>query len=123
MKPRVTISLDATLLDRSDAFAKKIGISRSSLVDVALRQFLSPEGADKREAALARRLDRLTRQYGTVERDIGILSETLALFIHQQLAIAPPIPVEDEDAIRAKGRERFEQFVTHLGRRLSAAIR
>ncbi len=37
---------------------------------------LSPDGADKREAAFARRLDRLSRQVQRLERDLGVTAET-----------------------------------------------
>ena len=33
---------------------------------------------------------------------------------------APPVPVADEAAMKAKGRARFEQFTARLGRRLEA---
>ena len=47
-------------------------ISRSAIVEAAVASFLSPDGADKREAALTRRLDRMTRQIHRIERDLGI---------------------------------------------------
>ena len=38
-------------------------------VAVALSSFLSPDGADQREAVIARRIDRLTHQFDLLERD------------------------------------------------------
>ena len=119
MKPRINVYFDYDLLRQTDKVAATAGVSRSSLIDVALRQYLSPESADKREAAIIRRLDRLTRQLAKIDRDLAVTSEALGLFIHQQLSIAPPIPVHDEAAMRAKGRERFSQFVERLGQRIA----
>ncbi|WP_417625066.1 CopG family transcriptional regulator [Paremcibacter congregatus] len=118
-KHRIVSYLSYDLIRRAEALAAKTGASRSAVVEAALASFLSPEAADKREAVMVRRLDRLSRQYGRLERDMTILSEALGLFIHYELAIAPPVPVRDEAAIKAKGRERFDQFIARLGRRLS----
>ncbi|MGI0490122.1 hypothetical protein ACN4EK_32515, partial [Pantanalinema rosaneae CENA516] len=52
--------------------------------DVYKRQlavFLSPDGADQREAAIVRRLDRLTRAVRRLERDVNVGNEALALFV------------------------------------------
>lgn len=118
MKPRINVYLEHGLLKRVEAMAARSGASKSNIVEVAVATFLSPESADKRDAAIIRRLDRLSRQYGRLERDLTVTAEALALFIHTQLAIAPPVPVADEAAMKAKGRERFEQFTDRLGRRL-----
>jgi hypothetical protein len=79
---------------------------------------LSPDGADRREAAFARRLDRLSRQVQRLERNTGIAIETLALFVRFWLTITPPLPADAQAAAQVKGRERYEGFVEALGRRL-----
>ncbi len=84
----------------------------------ALASFLSPEGADRREAAIARRLDRLHAQGERLGRDQAILIETLALFIRVYLSVSTPIPEGHQEAARAQGKARFEQFITQLGRDL-----
>lgn len=119
MKKRLEVYLHIDLYKRVVATATQANTSRSSVAEAAVAAFLSPDGADKREAAFTRRLDRLTRQYTLLDRNLTILTETLALFIHYQLAVAPPIPVGDEAAVKALGKERFEQFVARLGRRLA----
>lgn len=65
-------------------------LSRSAIVEAAVASFLSPDGADKREAAFARRLDRLSRQVQRLERDLGVTAETLALFVRFWLTVTPP---------------------------------
>ena len=119
MKRRVDAYLDPDTFKKLARAATQAGASRSSVVEAAVAACLSSDGIDKREAVFTRRLDRLTRQYGKLDRNLTILTETLALFIHYQLAIAPPIPVDDEAAVKAQGRERFEAFVARLGRRLA----
>lgn len=119
MKKRLEVYLSPELFRHLVAAATQANTSRSSVAEAAVAAFLSPDAAEKREAAFIRRLDRLTRQHAKLDRNLTILIETLALFIHYQLAVAPPIPVGDEAAVKAQGRERFEQFVARLGRRLA----
>src|SRR5215469_6826004 len=93
---------------RPDEESTAIGLSRSRNDD-----------ADRREAAMARRLDRLTRQGERLQRDLWIAAETLALFIRFWLTVTPPLPESAQAAAQAKGRERFESFLETLGRRLA----
>lgn len=94
------------------------GLSKSAVIAAALASFLSPEGADRREAAIARRLDKLTQQFERLDRDQTILIETTSLFIRYQLSATAPIPEAHQEAARAQGRVRFQQFVEQLGRHL-----
>jgi hypothetical protein len=71
------------------------------------------------EAALGRRLDRLTRQAERLERHVTISNEALALFVRFWLTVTPPLPDTAQPAAQAKGRERYEGFVEALGRRLA----
>jgi hypothetical protein len=80
---------------------------------------LSPDGADRLEAALARRLDRLSRQVERLERHGNISNEALALFVRFWLTTTPPLPDSAQAAAQAKGRERYEGFVDALARRLA----
>ena len=66
-----------------------------------------------------RRLDRLTRQVHRLERDSGLTTETLALFVRFWLTITPPFAPEAQASAQAKGRERYEGFIEALGRRLN----
>lgn len=103
---------------RLDELATKKGVSKSSIVAAALASWLSPDAGDQREAAIAKRLDRLSRQFEKLERDQNIEIETLALFVRYFLTVSTPVPEAHQDAARAQGRARFEQFVEQLGRRL-----
>ena len=67
---------------------------------------------------MAKRLERLSRQFEKLERDQNILIETLALFVRYYLTVSTPLPEAHQDAARAQGKARFEQFVEQLGRHL-----
>ena len=92
MKPRLCVYLSDQVDQRLTAAARRPGASKSAITDAALAAFLSPERDDQRDAAIIRRLDRLSRQFDRVERDQTILSETLALFVRYYLTITPPLP-------------------------------
>src|SRR5215813_3062052 len=72
----------------------------------------------RREAAFARRLDRLSRRVQRLERNTGIAIEALALFVRFWLTITPPLSADAQAAAQVKGRQRYEGFVQALGRRL-----
>ncbi|MEB5485039.1 ribbon-helix-helix protein, CopG family [Burkholderia pseudomallei] len=103
---------------RLDELAAKRGVSKSSIVAAALASWLSPDAGDQREAAIAKRLDRLTRQFERLERDQNIEIETLALFVRYFLTVSMPVPEAHQEAAKAQGKARFEQFVEQLGRHL-----
>lgn len=103
---------------RLDELATKKGVSKSSIVAAALASWLSPDAGDQREAAIARRLDRLTRQFERLERDQAILIETVALYVRYYLMVSTPVPEAHQDAARALGKARFSQFIEQLGRHL-----
>ena len=118
MRNRMNVYFPPEMLQQIADLADRKGLSRSAIVEAAVASFLSPDGSDKMEAALTRRLDRLSRQVQRLERDVGISAETLALFIRFWLMITPPLPGDAQSTAQIKGRERFEGFVETLGRRL-----
>jgi hypothetical protein len=53
---------------RLDELAAAKGVSKSSIVAAALASWLSPDAGDQREAAIAKRLDRLSRHAEQIGR-------------------------------------------------------
>jgi hypothetical protein len=92
---------------------------KSLVAEAAIASFLSPDAAERQEATLVRRLDRITRQLERLERDVGISAETVALFIRFWLMAAPSLPDQSKAEVRVKGAERCEGFMQALGRRLA----
>ena len=119
MRTRMNVYFPPELLRQLIDLADRKRLSRSSIVEAAVTSFLSPDGADRTEAAFTRRLDRLSRQIQRLERDLSIATETLALFIRFWLTVTPQLPADAQAAAQVKGRERFEGFVEALGRRLA----
>lgn len=118
MRTRMNVYLPPELMKKVASLADQKGLSRSAVIEAAVASFLSPDGSDRMEAAVTRRLDRLTRQIQRLERDVGVSAETLAMFIRFWLTVTPPLPDDAQSAAQIKGRERFEGFIETLGRRL-----
>ncbi len=118
-KKKTTIYLDpdveATLAD----FAARRDRSQSMIAEAAIASFLSPDDAERREAVVARRLDQIDRRMTRVERDVGIAVESFAVFIRFWLMTTPALPEPAAKAAKAKSGERYEAFITALGRRLA----
>ncbi len=106
--------------DLLDAAARKPGVTKSAILDEALSLYLGPKRDQSLDAALMRRLDRLTRRQGVIERDVAIATETIALFVRYFLTITPPLPQAEQEAAKMLGRERFQVFVAQVGRRLGS---
>jgi predicted transcriptional regulator len=119
MRIKQTYRLPADIAGQLEDYASRKRISRAIVVETALASFLSPDGPDRLEAALARRLDRFGRQIERLERHAAITNEALALFVRFWLTHNPPLPDTAQAAAQAKGNERYEGFVEALGRRLA----
>lgn len=117
-RTRLNIFVEPEHARRLEDVAAHRGVSKSSVIAAALSSFLSPDAMDQREAAMAKRLDRLSRQFERLERDQYILVETVALYVRHYLTLSLPIPEGQQDAIRAQGRARYAQFIEQLGRQI-----
>jgi len=119
MRTKHTFRLPPDLATKLADYAARKRVPQALIVEAALASHLSPDGADRLEAALARRLDRMSRQLERLERHVTISNEALALFVRFWLTSTPPLPDTAQTAAQAKGRERYEGFVEALGRRLA----
>lgn len=119
-KAQLSIYLDPETFAGLEAYAKRQGKPKSLVAEAAIGSFLSPDDADRREAAIAKRLDRIVRVLERLERNDGVTLETVALFIRFWLTSTPALPEQSSPAARAKGAERYNRFVEALGRRLSS---
>ncbi len=117
-RARLNLFLEREHARRLDELAAMKGISKSSIVAAALASWLSPDSGDQREAAMAKRLDRLSRQFEKLERDQVILIEAVALYVRYFLTVSTPVPEAHQDAARAQGKARYTQFIEQLSRHL-----
>ena len=119
MRTKHTFRLPPDLASQLADYASRKRVPQALVVETALASLLSPDGANRLEAALARRLDRMSRQIETLDRHVTITNEALALFIRFWLTSTPPLPDTAQAAAQTKGRERYDGFLEALGRRLA----
>ena len=122
-KAQISVYLDPDTMALLADYAARRDQPQSLVAEAAIASFLSPDAAERREAAIAKRLDQLDRRMTRMERDVGISVETLAVFIRFWLATTPVLPEPAAQAARAKAGERYEAFVAALGRRLAKGPR
>ena len=119
---RHQLFLTKELSERLEALASKPGATKSAILVDALTAWLNRRAASELEDKFGARLDRMTSAIGRIERDGHVLLETLALFVLIELTVNAPLPKGD-DAARAVGRARFEEFVARVGERLASGRR
>lgn len=122
-KRRLSIYLDPALSDRLADHALRHVQSRSMIAEAAIASLLSPDAEARREAALAKRLDRIDRSIQRLERDIGIANEAFAIFMRSWLTSTASLADAAQASARAKGGERYDRFLDALGRRLAKGPR
>lgn len=116
---RLNLFIQPEHAKRLDELAAKKGVSKSSIVAAALASWLSPDAGDQREAAISKRLDRLSRQaerlarvYATA-RHVWNSDEDALAFLHAPHAMLggqPPLEV----AMTELGARRVETLLWRL---------
>ncbi len=119
MRTRHTFRLPPDLAGKLADYAARKGVPQALVVEAAIASHLSPDGADRLEAALARRLDRMNRQIERLERHVTISNEAIAVFVRFWLTSTPPLPDTALTAAQTRGGQRYNGFVEALGRRLA----
>jgi len=117
-RSRISLGLDAALLEQIQAFADQRDLSRSTVIEAAIAAFLQ-HNDDRQEAPLSRRLDRFSLQIARLDEDLTILGEAFALFVRFWLSVTPPLPPSIQASAHAKGAGRYDAFLQALGRRLA----
>lgn len=120
MKVETKVYLPADLAKALDQLSIRTRRPKSEIVRAALASFMSPDGAERTEAAVLRRLDRMNKHMERLEREAQVGNEALAIFIRTWLGATPIVSAADEPATRALGQKRYGNFIHALNRRLSS---
>lgn len=118
-KAQISVYLDPAVMAQLADYAARRDQPQSMIAEAAIASFLSPDASERREAVIVKRLDQIDRRMTRLERDVGIAIESLAVFIKYWITTTPTLPEPAAQAARAKAGERYDQFVTALGRRLA----
>jgi predicted transcriptional regulator len=98
MKIQAKVFLPGEVARVLDETARRTRRSKSEIMVAALASYLSPDSAEATEAAVTRRLDRMSRQIERLERDVTISNEAVALFVRTWLRNAPSMNSSDDQA-------------------------
>lgn len=120
MKVQTKVFLARDLSLALDAASRRTKRSKSEIVQASVAAYLSPDGEEALEAAIARRLDRMTREMERMARDIIIANEAIALFAKVWMTATPSLAAGDQRAQNAKGQERYAWFLETLSRTLAS---
>ena len=116
-KAQLSIYLDPEIFANLEAYATRQGKPKSLVAEAAIASFLSPDDSDRREAAIAKRLDRIVRVLERLERNDGVTLETMGLFIRFWLTSTPAL--QSNQALQ-RGR-RAPSAMTDSSKRLGGA--
>ncbi len=119
-KIKLTVYVSRIVAEQLDFACKDRTKNKSKLTETALSQLLNPKTEDQLNTAMPRRLDRLTRDVGVINRHQQIVIESLGLFIRHYLITSLPLPPSEQQAAQAIGQQRFQRFIEQLGRRLAS---
>jgi hypothetical protein len=123
MKIQTKVFLPGDVVRALDEASRRLRKPKSEIVRAAIASYLSADGAEVGEAAVTRRLDRMSRQIERLERDLTISNEAIALYVKTWLKSVPQLASNEDPAVVATGRERYARFVEALARRLSLGKR
>lgn len=118
-KIRHQFLLDPELSEKLDSLAAQPSATKSQIVAKAVEDWIERRGETELDRRYGKRLDRLSRESGLIRRDVGIILESLALFIRFTIALNAHTPAPDK-ATQAVAQERFQKFVEQVGRQIAS---
>ena len=113
---RVTVNLQRDTKQRLHEYAIAKGVSKGSIIEAALREYLD----DHLETELVlKELGRLRRGVGRLERGMDVMDAVLSGYVQLWLAYHPPLPEDQKAQAQKLAALRFEQLVQFLQNQLS----
>src|SRR3546814_19567994 len=89
-KQRLSVYLEPDVMKALAAHAARRDQSLSLIAEAGIASFLSPDAAERQEAATTKRLDHVDRRLARMERDHGIAVQPLHRFLRFWLQYNPP---------------------------------
>jgi uncharacterized protein (DUF1778 family) len=119
-KPRVNIRISTRLYAQLCEAAAKPGVTKTAIVEDALRAWFDPEARSVLEERVLVRMDAFDQRQAEIERDVAFTYETLAHYVYYWLTRTEPIPEGERDIAHALGQRRFDYFIQQVARKLGA---
>ncbi|WP_084397153.1 ribbon-helix-helix domain-containing protein [Henriciella aquimarina] len=116
-KPRINLRLAADIYAKLDEATQRPGVTKSAIIERALREYFCPELRMGLEERILARLDAFDIRQGEIERDARFTLEALGQFIFYWLTRTDPIPDGEREAAHALGQRRFDYFIEQVARK------
>ena len=107
---RITAYTSKALNQRLEIAATHPKLSKSEIINSALRLYLSPEQEAVRNNPILRRLDQMTREQERLRQRLIVISEGQALFVRYFLTMVSPPPADKRAASKAEGEILFDGY-------------
>ena len=111
---RITAYTSKALNQRLEIAATHPKLSKSEIINNALRLYLSPEQEAVRNNPLIRRLDQMNREQERLRQRLIVISEGQALFVRYFLTMVSPPPADKRAASKAEGEILFDGYYNAL---------
>ena len=115
MRPKISVRLSEQVAQRLTIAAKRDGVSKTAIIEAAISRYLDRKN-DTNDNGL--RMNWMSRQLEKLDRDLRIVSETVALHVRYHFTVTPPLSAGDHRAACVLGSERFEVLAAQVGRRV-----
>ena len=113
---KVTVRLTEELYHRFCASTESPGLGKSMVVEAALERFLSP--APSVEDVVQERFDDMDARFDRLERNVRVMTETIALHARYHLSVMPALPPSRQQEAARLGDERFKVLAEQVDRRV-----
>lgn len=117
------IRLSAEISTRLNLLASERGVSRNTIVQSALEDFLQV-GSSKKESAmtledLRKDLYEVKRRMVALREDVEIVGELLSFFIYHWIGYTPRLERDERLSLAVEAKERHDRFLNLFARKLS----
>ena len=119
-KPRINLRLAVDVYARLDEATQRPGVTKSAIIEQALREYFDPEVKSGLEERILARMDAFDIRQGEIERDVGFTLEALGQFVLYWLTRTDPLPERERKAAHALGQRRFRYFVEQVARKVKS---
>jgi hypothetical protein len=116
MTRKLCIQLSEEVFEQLQVTMEHSGIAKSTVVEAALERFLDPQPSV--EDVIRGRLDHICSQLEHLEREICVISETVALHARYHLTVTPALPQSQHREACQLGHERFKVLAEQVDSRV-----
>lgn len=121
MKPsrtRFQLYLPQALARQVEALAREPGVTKSTILEDAVRMWLRSRAGNELDDRLAVRLDRMSRAHEEIDHKLDHLTVAFHTFVQHHLTLTADRPLFDVETARL-GRDRFDGFLQAVARKLA----